>query len=185
MKPWNQAIPKGLILLVVILGPILPGSIARKDQVSDLVVDLVTDCGRQRSLLDKPENIKCVIDIRKAVSQEGRGSFHSQCCAILGLATPDCFCPALTKYPEGRKALGKVCNLPLEKQCAATEAEKKAAQAREKAAKDREVALSKLAPCDRFFARLGAKEIDKINPDDAKACRQEMKTCPASCLRKQ
>ncbi|KAL6643629.1 hypothetical protein ACP70R_018395 [Stipagrostis hirtigluma subsp. patula] len=179
LKPWRQAIPKGLILLVVTLGLIVPGSIAKQDQVSVLVMMLFR-CEDTTLLPSFQAQERCVNGIR------GRGSIDSACCKTLLLINSDCYCASLKKSPEGAKALGKVCGLSeREKHCASKDAEKKAAQAREKAAKDREVTLSKLDPCDRFFARLGAKEIDKINPDDAMACRREMKTCPPSCLRKQ
>ncbi|KAL6657893.1 hypothetical protein ACP70R_005673 [Stipagrostis hirtigluma subsp. patula] len=143
-RPSRQAVPKGLALLVVILGVILPGSTA---QVTNLTVRVLLSIGL--------------------------GPRESYCCSILRTSKIDCVCDEL-KSLEDTNVLVKVCNLSKVKdKCIAREKAKKAAN-------DREKAISKLAPCDKYVERLRAKEFDKINPDDVRACSQPTKTSSSS-----
>ncbi|KAL6840632.1 hypothetical protein ACP4OV_029496 [Aristida adscensionis] len=168
-KALKQAVPKCLILLVVILGLILPGSIARQYEARDAHLLVMLLFGSCPNSLPHREAEDCANDVSSALSDG-----HTEepwCCMHFNFAD-DCICDTLKNFPDGAKALGKACNLTIANQKC-------------KAIDDREEALSKLYPCDRFFERIVANEISKINRDDVKACGQAIRTCKASCSQEQ
>ncbi|KAK8460592.1 hypothetical protein SEVIR_2G355350v4 [Setaria viridis] len=103
----------------------------------------------------------------------------------------DCACSLQKAFAQRKIDVDRVCKLDMTKEkCQAKEdaekakanAEKAKADAAQQRAQQREDELSKLGACDRFFERLAAGELSKISrDDDIMACRQEMKTCPATC----